>query len=91
MKIAFIEAGEHIMNMYIWHITFFTFFYFFIFYGNGGLIYKITSSYITNSGPLGTYSVRPKACHIPYKTYIDKTGTGTINSQNMVLVRSPFR
>ena len=90
MKIAFIEAGEHIMNMYIWHITFFTF-YIFFFYGNGGLIYKITSSYITNSGPLGTYSVRPKACHIPYKTYIDKTGIGTINSQNMVLVRSPFR
>ena len=54
----------------------------FIFFdGNGGLIYKITSSYITNSGPLGTYSVRPKTYHIPYKTYIDKTGTGAINRQ----------
>ena len=61
---------------------------FFFFDGNGGLIYKIRSSYITNSGPLGTYSIRPKACHIPYKTYIDKTGTGTINRQNMMLVHS---
>ena len=63
----------------------------FFFDGNGGLIYKIMSSYITNSEPLGTYSVRPKVCHIPYKTYIDKIGTRTINRQNMVLVRSPLR
>ena len=63
----------------------------FFFYGNGGLIYKIRSSYITNSGLLGIYSVRPKACHIPYKTYIDKTGTGTINRQNMMLVHSLLR
>ena len=57
---------------------------FFFFNGNGGLIYKITSSYITNSGPLGTYSVRPKACHIPYKTYINKTGTGARSEERRV-------